>query len=480
MIKKLGREVAIYAGGDFLFKIIAFAVFPIYAHIFSVSDFGTMALLTVSASLIGGIINLGINNSVQRYYWDPAIDREQQPVIVSTGLLQLISIGIVVLSSIVAFVYGSRDFIYYKYGIKWGIALLVICNILQEQILQYAMDTIRLHFHPVRFLIISFSKNLLGVCIGLWLVVEMKMGLYGFFLGALLGSFSAIPIAIWFIRKDLTLHIDKAFAKRLFQFGYPFVFTLIAYWVFNSMDRWMLAAWSNIQEVGIFSIAYKFAAIVTFISSAFGQAWSPHAIKLMRDDVDYRRTYSRIFSIWFFILAIIGFIISLFSKELLILLTPKEYWPATNVLIIITAGTVMYGTTQITALGISLEKKTGFLTFGAALSALFNLVLNIILIPRFGATGAAISTMLSYTLLTSTFLFWTQKLHPLPLEKRKLIFCCLIVFLSILIPFIFSYKQFTPLIFIIKTAMLIIVLWGAFIVGIINKSLLKFVNPLRI
>jgi len=479
MLKQLGKDVAIYAGGDFLFKIIAFAVFPIYAHIFSVSEFGIMALLTVSSSLIGGVINLGINNSVQRYYWDPDTDSKQQPAIVSTGLMQLICSGIVVLFSLLLFVYGARKFIYHKYGIEWGIAVIVICNILQEQILQYAMDTVRLHFNPVRFLIISFSKNLFGVCIGLWFVIGLKMGLYGFFAGALIGSIVAIPIAIWFIRKDLTFNFNKVVAKKLFRFGYPFVFTLIAYWVFNSMDRWMLAEWTNVREVGIFSIAYKFAAVITFVSSAFGQAWSPYAIKLMRDNVDYRRIYSRIFSLWFFILAIIGFVLSLFSKELLVLFTPKEYWAASRVLIIITAGTVMYGTTQITALGISLEKKTGFLTFSAVVAAIFNLVLNIILIPILGAAGAAISTMLSYTLLTSIFLFCTQKLHPLPLERGKLVYCCLIVFLSVLLPFVFVYETFTPLVFFIKIIILIIVAWGAFMVGIIDNRLIQFVNPLR-
>lgn len=480
MLRKLGKDVAIYAGGDFLFKILAFAVFPIYAHLFSVADFGIMALLTVSSSLIGGIINLGINNAVQRYYWDPKTERHEQPVIVSTGLFQLICSGLTVLIPILILFYFSRNYIFQRYSIEWGLIVLVICSILQEQILQYAMDTVRLQFNPVGFLVISFAKNLVGVGIGLWLVIELKMGLYGFFTGVLIGSFIAIPLSLWFIRSDLTFKINKLTGKKLFHFGYPFVFTLIAYWVFNSMDRWMLAELSTIQEVGLFSIAFKFAAIVTFISSAFGQAWSPHAIKLMRDDVNYRQTYSSIFSLWFFLLSTVGLTISLFAKELLIFLTPKDYWPAANILIIVTAGTVLYGTTQITALGISLEKKTGLLTFGAGLAAVFNLLLNLILIPRYGATGAAISTMSSYALLTGTFLYWTQRLHPLPLQKAKLIYCGFIVVVSLLVPLVFVNEGWTVIVLALKFGLLILVLWGALFVGIINKNLLKPLNPLRI
>jgi O-antigen/teichoic acid export membrane protein len=72
MLKALVKDVAIYGAGEFFFKLISFSVFPIYAHTFTVAEFGVWGLLTVSTTLLGFVVNLGVNQAVQRFYFDPA------------------------------------------------------------------------------------------------------------------------------------------------------------------------------------------------------------------------------------------------------------------------------------------------------------------------------------------------------------------------------------------------------------------------
>lgn len=473
MLKRLGKDIAIYGGADFLFRVIGFAVFPIYAHVFSVADYGLMSMLGVMAGLIGMLVNVGVNNSVQRYYWDPETKEEQHAVLVSTGLRQLVGVGFVALLCFVTVLYVNRSSIDERYGIEWELLVLVMLSILPDQILQYALDTIRLHFTPVRFMILSFLKNILGVVLGLWLIVGLDKGLYGFFGGALIASVLSVPLALWFIRKELVWQFDKALAQKIFHFGYPFVFVGLAYWIFGAMDRWLLAELGNATEVGLYSIAFKFAAVVTFINGAFSQAWSPFAIKLMRDDKNYRQTYSGIFSIWFFLLAIIGCAIALFADEFLMLLTPREYWPASTTMGVVAMGVVLLGTTQVTALGISLEKKTKLLMHGAWLTALANFLLNVALIPSYGALGSAFATLVSYALLTSFFLYWTQQLHLLPLESRKLIYSGCVVIVGLVIPHLIRTNEMSAVLIIGKLLLLGAVIGGAWMLGIIDKRWLR-------
>ncbi len=469
MLKKLGKDAVIYGGADFIFKAIAFAILPVYVRFFSITDFGLMSLLSVTAGLVGMLVNLGVTSAVQRFYWDPATTPENQPVIVSTGLVQLTGIGFMTLALAAISIHAAGQVIYERYGIEWKLALLAVCTVLPDQIVQYALDTIRLHFTPVKFFLISFSKNLLGVLIGLWLIIVLKKGLYGYFEGTLFASISTVPLALWFIRKDLVFRFDMSVFRKIFSYGYPFIFAGIAYWVFGSMDRWMLAELGNTREVGLYSVAFKIATIVTFVTAAFSQAWSPHTIKMMRDDPDYRKTFSRIFSLWYFLLAMIGLLISLFSREILMLLTPQDYWGAASVLAAVAMGLVLLGTTQITALGISIEKKTSLLTHGAWLTACVNLGLNYVLIPSFGALGSAWATLISYALLTSFFLYWTQRLHPIPLEKGKLIYCTSLIAIGLLSPISYSWNWFFSL--FVKLILLIALFEGAHAIGIIDRKL---------
>jgi O-antigen/teichoic acid export membrane protein len=208
-------------------------------------------------------------------------------------------------------------------------------------------------------------------------------------------------VALVLVRRDLSLDCRFPLAARLLSFGYPLAFAGLAYWIFGMADRWMLAEMSTPTELGLYAIAYKFAAIVVFLNGAFGQAWSPMAMKMRRDVAGYRAAYARVLSLWLFVLLLVGAAVALFGKPLLRLLTPPEYWDAAHVLAILVMGVVVSGTTQITAVGISIERKTRLFAWASWLTAALNVALNLFLIPAYGAAGAALATFLSYVLLTS-------------------------------------------------------------------------------
>ena len=83
---------------------------------------------------------------------------------------------------------------------------------------------------------------------------------------------------------------------------------------------------------------------------------------------------------------------------------------------------VFPSTQQVTGIGISLEKKTFLFARLAWLTALVNLILNWFLIPAYGATGAAGATTVSFFVLTGSYLYFTQRLHPLTIPWKRLAF----------------------------------------------------------
>lgn len=431
-LNRLGRDVAVYGGADLAFRLAQFVALPVYAYHLSVADFGILALLTVSATLLGMLVNLGVSNAVQRFYFDVGTVAAERPLLVSSGLAQLLLTGALVVGASFLTLHGLRDEIDAAYGIAWPLIAMALLTVLPDQVAQYCLDALRLQFAPVRFVAVAMVKNLLGVLLGLWFLLVEDMGVAGLLLGPLLAAAAAAPLGLVMIRRDLVARIDLAVVRRVFHFGYPYVLAGAAYWVFGSMDRWMLIELSDVEQVGLFSIAFKFATLLTFLITAFGQAWSPIAYKLAAEEPRYREYFARILSLWFLGLAWLGLALALFAPEIMRLLTPSAYWPATPMLAIAAAGVVLYGTTLVTAMGISLEKKTLLLSAAAWAAALVNLAVNLVLIPRFGGIGAAVATFLSYAVLTGAMLWWSQRLHPLPLEWGKLAFCAAIVALALL------------------------------------------------
>ena len=437
-MKRLFKDIAIYGAGDMVFRFLAFAVFPVYAHVFSVEQFGVLNLVTTLAGLIAIVLNMGLNNAVQRYYWDPQTPEEKRPALVTTGLAALIGWATLVTVVVLASLYPISSGIEQQYGIFWLLIVLALVMNIPSQVLDYSLDVLRLHFAPWRFTLLSGFKNLSGVLIGLILILAFGQGLAGYFWGLLLGFTMLVPLGLWLIRKELCWRFDTGLGKEIVLFGYPFIFAGLAYWIFGSMDRWMLGSLSNLTEVGLYSIAYKFAGIMLFVNIAFGRAWSPFAMKLYGEDPSYRQRFSRVFSLWFFALTALGTVISLFGLEVLRLTTPEAYWPAADTLGVLTMGVVLFGTTQITVLGISLERKTHLLAVATWTTAAVNVALNWLLIPEWGALGAGAATFISYAVLTGFYLYWTQSLHPIPLALGKLAFSLSLVFFVLILSFFFN------------------------------------------
>lgn len=479
MLKRLGKDVVIYGGADFLFRFTQLLAVPVYAHLLSLADFGILSLLTVSATLLGMLAALGVNNAIQRFYFDPEIGEAQRPVLISTGLAQLLASALMVSGIAILAVLALRPTLGGDLGIAPALAFAAVAIVLPEQLSQYLLDAARLQFAPLKFFVIALVKNLGAVLLGLLFLIRFEMGVLGIVLGTVAAGWLAVPVGVLMVRRDLTPRIDWQVAARVFRYGYPFVLAGAAYWVFGSVGNWMLGALGTVEQVGLFAVGMKFAVVMTFLITAFAQAWSPFALRMYGEDPDYLRNWARIFSGWFFLLALAGLGLALFAPEMMRILTPPEYWPAASVLAIAAVGLVFYGTVQMTVLGVSIAKRTILINYAAWMAAATAVLLNLLLIPRFGAPGAAAATLTANLVLTSSLLFWTQRLHPMPLEKAKLGYCVALVVLALAAGTLSARTETGLLAFAVKSAILLAAIAGAFAAGILDKGLYRLFRRTR-
>lgn len=426
MLRRLGRDTLIYGAGDFLSKLIAFAAFPVIAACLTPADFGALELALTAVSLAGIVVNSGLNNAVQRFYWDPESGPERRRDLVTTGMATLCLFGSV--AAILGLLFLSNiSRLAHSHGLEigsTGIAAALV-SIPSNQCLQYILDTIRLHLAPTRYLALSFiSKSTLALASVA--VVWHGYGVNGILISLTVVSVVFVPVGLLLIRRDLVPRFNLPVARELVGFGAPFIFAGLAYWIFASTDRWMLAWLSSVEETGIYSVAHRFASVVMMLSLAFGQAWSPYAMKVRADDpAGYRALYARVGVLLLYGMLAAASAVALFSGELLALLLPAAYAGAALPLAILCFGVALQSTQQVTAVGISLERQTHLFARMAWITALANLAGNLLLIPRLGATGAALATLLSYLILTAGYLRHTQRLHPLPIPVAPLLRVCL-------------------------------------------------------
>jgi O-antigen/teichoic acid export membrane protein len=416
ILGKLLKDSVIYGGGDALVRVVAFVTFPIIASALSVDGFGVLELAMTLVTMGGLVARCGMNNAVQRFYWDPLTPEQQRPVVVTAGLTITVTLGAVLALLAYAFhplVLQSGGGHVAAMGAIGAVGLALLLPLTPWT--QYLQDVLRLHFAPWKFM--GFSAVLAAFA-----AVKLGAGVGGVIFAQALVLLVAFPLGLWLIRRDLTMGIDRAWAQRLLAYGAPFILTEAAFWLFASIDRWMLAAMIGAQEVGVYSASFRISVLASFVAMAFGMAWSPYAVKLQSEyPTRFKSMYAEILVLLLFVMLLVGGTIALFSGELVGLLLPSEFAGAAMPLCVLTLCVVVQASQQITAVGISLSKKTHLFAYLVWIAAGANVLLNLALIPHFGAVGAAWATLIAHLLLTVGYMLCTQRVYPIPFPKGRLL-----------------------------------------------------------
>lgn len=444
VFKQLAKDSAVYGGADLISKVISFFTFPFIAKALSPESFGFLELILTSTALLGVIGNFGMNNAVQRFYWEPGLEPSDRKEIVSSGFITQVLIFLVLLviaGGISMYVFPKLATVESFTGVGLLAALLLMTG---NQWTQYLLDVIRLQFRAWSFLTISMISRALSALLGVIAVVFLGRGIDGLLGAQAIVVLLVLPLALFIIRKEFSISsFSLKWTKELLSYGYPFIFSALAFWIFTSQDRWMLASFSSVEEVGIYSVSFRFASVILFVSAAFGQAWSPIAMKIRMDHPElYPKIYGDVLMILLFGMTLIAGVIGLFSGEIIHLLMGADYANSALPMILLSLAIVFQSSQQITGIGISLEKKTILFAHLSWVTAAINFGLNWILIPQYGALGASWATMASYFFLTGSYFFFTQRLHPIRIDWFRLILILMITFSLVF----FSFWFYSPIV----------------------------------
>ena len=108
--------------------------------------------------------------------------------------------------------------------------------------------------------------------------------------------------------------------------------------------------------------------------------------------------------------------LSLFAVNVLDLLFPVSYHGQSLTITLVALSTVFYSISTVFNVGVTLERKTWLIFISLLFSALLNVGVNIVLIPLYGATGAAIATLVAFIALALVSYLFNQRIYPVPFE----------------------------------------------------------------
>jgi O-antigen/teichoic acid export membrane protein len=200
--------------------------------------------------------------------------------------------------------------------------------------------------------------------------------------------------------------------KDMLKFSVPLMPALFAVWVIDFSDRYFLMRMSTLEQVGIYSVGARISSMIILFSTSFQMAWGPYALSIQHE-ADAKNRYSR--GLFLFLCAALtaATAITVFAGPILAILTRPEYYEAEKVIGFLTLGTVAYGAYLIVNIGLLISKKTILTSVAISIGAALNIILNFLLIPRFGMMGAAFATLAAYLVALALLYGFAQKYYPI-------------------------------------------------------------------
>lgn len=416
--KKIISHGKIYLAGNILQRCVSFIMLPIYTRFLTPSDYGTIELLSMVLDFVGIILGLRIGQSIFRYYagYEKKKDRDE---VISTALWL---VGAMNLVGVLLVVFAAKPVSIIVFGDVGQVKnlLLFSLTLLMQGVIEIPMAYIRAQQRPKLFVGFSIVKLILQLSLNILFVVYMQLHVEGVIYSAIVSSLFMGCLLGGYTLRDCGIRFSCKKARQLISFSLPLMATGVVAFYITFGDRYFLRVYGGgLEEVGVYSLGYKFGFMLMFlVVTPFASIWDSEKYNIAKKN-NAIEEFQNIFIIYSTVVILACMVISLYVKDLLHIMSAPAFWDAAKVVPVVLGGYLANALGQYVNLGILLKRKTIEITYGTLIAAVVISIGYFLLIPRYGAMGAAWATLFAFSSRT-VWVYWRAKgLYDMKLSWRS-------------------------------------------------------------
>lgn len=425
-LRKLLQHSSHYLTGILASLGLGFISFPIFTRLFSVSDYGTIDLIAKVLLLLVALSKMGLQQSALRFYDGRlfASDRLAARRYYSTMLG-----GMALSATCITVLFWGAVGVAPKSLISRPLALL-LC-LASALILVRALTSVLWVFLRVQektklysvFTVIIKGASVAAICLSILLLGRSVLAFYS---GTIFVEM-AVAVALSAILLRGGLVNIGAFDVTLFRAGLAFGLPLICYELasitLDAGDRVLVRHYLGANTLGFYSLAYGMSDYVNnLLIVPINLALAPIYLRLWMTEGQARTSEFLSRGLDIFIMSSVGIfaVVAATAHDAVTLFASSKYHGAEALIPTLVAGLLIYTSHSFLSAGLMICKSTRTMAKLLAYSALLNVGLNCLLLPRMGVQAAAIATLLSYLFCVVLLARASFKLLPLRLDVRAI------------------------------------------------------------
>lgn len=416
------QKSVLYFLGVLLNRGLAFLLLPFLTRYLTPADYGILAVTSPFLMLLTQILMLALDSSIVLFYHQ--LEELEFRRFLKTLWLFLLTVPLVVIFLLNLFGenYGNLLFA----SVPWKPYLQITLLTVYLSIIQaIASSLLQAQQKSLQFVLFNFLGGLLLAGFTVYLIAFQHLGVLGNFYAQLISAgimFIISNILIFrFCQFSLSLEFDWKNLKAALILCLPYLPHGISIWLLNLSDRWILERNVSLDSLGIYNIAYSIGIMVLTLAGSVATAYSPMYFANIKNK-DFQQRLPGILTMWALVPTALTLSVSLFSSEILMIMATPAYYPAAAIVPIIAFSYWLYVTLyQPGVTAIEYTRKTYYLLGITVVSAIFNVIMNLIFVPKFGIWAAAVNTLLSSLLMGILSQSIAGKINKIPTPWTRLL-----------------------------------------------------------
>lgn len=393
--KSLASQSLLYAIGNISNKVVGFLLLPLYTHFLSPHDYGVIEiidLLIAVSAIVFGVQAIG--SAMIRVYHDQQENADKKHVLATSMWLSalvssFIAAVIVATSGVLATDWLGEE------SLQRVIVVSAITLVFSGQI-ELLLIWKRIEQRAVYFVVFSVARLIVSVTLNVIFIAYYELGVLGFAYSALISSVLGFLVLYPPFIKQGGAPFVWAKAKDVIKLGYPLILAGVAFFVIHFADRFILNHYTDLAQVGFYSLAYKFGFLVTtLVGEPFGRVWNVNVFAYAKDE-GWEAKFARVFLYFNIALLWVGLGICLFVDGLLGWIIDYKFAPAMQFVAFIVVAYILRELGDFFRQLLMINRKSGKISSIAAVAAILNVVLCLGVVPIWGALGAAIVTLITW------------------------------------------------------------------------------------
>lgn len=417
--KKLASNTVILGMGTFASKLLVFLLMPFYTAMLSTAEYSMAELIASTANLMIPIFCVGISQGIFRF----AADRESDKAAVfssSAALLLGGSAALLLLSPLL----GLLDYF-------TGYTVLIVAYVLSANLQAICAQYVRAVDKTRLFALQGIFNTLVTVACNILFLAAWDLGVTGYVLSVIVGNLLTTLLLILAARLWQVFRFSKIQRRlmgQLLRFSIPLIPTTVCWLITDLSDRYMVTYFWGDSVNGVYSAAYKIPTVVNLVAGIFLQAWQFSAVAESTDRDSCASFYSKVFGGFLSVITLGSAGLILCSELLAELLLNSAYHGAKTYIPTLLCAVAVEAMVSFLASVYLVRKKSMHSFFTAVLGTTMNVALNLFLIPRMGALGAAIATLAAYFAVLIARLIDAPRILPFRLQIPRLAINLLLLF----------------------------------------------------